>query len=161
MCMKQLMLLLILAVFGVFVFFVSFRGMVILPLIPVLVALVAVYYVISSVVSRRMIEKARPGEDFLYLRCSKISDDETSSVPGAMAVTFSDIVFYVRKDARGSIRPAWSCSAAEVESYDMRKVDERHSGVAIKLAGREDEVKFISSSAAKREADFRRYLGWN
>ena len=138
--MKRLILFLILAVFGLFVYFISFKGEVYLLFIPVLAVLIAVYYVISSLVTEKMIEK--------------------STVPGALAVTSSEIVFYVRKDAAGNIKPAWSCSVSEIESYDIRKVDERHSGIAIKLAGAEDEVKFISSSIAKKEAEFKKQLGW-
>lgn len=158
--MKRLILFLILAVFGLFVYFISFKGEVYLLFIPVLAVLIAVYYVISSLVTEKMIEKKRDDENFFYLKCSKISDDETSTVPGALAVTSSEIVFYVRKDAVGNIKPAWSCSVSEIESYDIRKVDERHSGIAIKLAGAEDEVKFISSSIAKKEAEFKKQLGW-
>ena len=102
--MKRLILFLILAVFGLFVYFISFKGEVYLLFIPVLAVLIAVYYVISSLVTEKMIEKKRDDENFFYLKCSKISDDETSTVPGALAVTSSEIVFYVRKDAAGNIK---------------------------------------------------------
>lgn len=159
--MKKLVLFLILAVFGIFVYFVSFRGAVLYPLIFVLIVMVGIYYVISSLVTRKMVVKARGEEGFFYLRCSKISDDETSTIPGALAVTSHELVFYVRKDAIGHIRPLWSCSVQELDSYDIRKVDDHHSGIAIKLAGDENEIKFISSSIARKESGFKSALGWN
>ncbi len=154
--MKRIILLLILAVFGVFVYFISFKGMVIYPMIPAMALLVLIYY-LSTLVTRKMVEKAMGGKCY-YARCSRISEDDAELLPGALAVTDKEAVFYIRKDLR-SLKPIWSCSAHEIESYEMKKVDDHHSGLVLKVSG--EELRFASSSISKSEAELRSYLGWD
>ena len=62
--MKRFVLFLILAVFGVFVYFAALRSVIIWPLVFPLFILVAIFYVISSVVTKKMIEKTRKDDFF-------------------------------------------------------------------------------------------------
>ena len=158
--MNRTILLLILLVFGVFVYFIAFRGILVWPLIIPLAVLVALYYVVTSLVTRKMIEKARGEGSFFYLKASLISRDGTSITPGAMAVTDNEIVFYVRRSAKGGVRPMWSCFVQALDGYTIKKVDDRHPGIVLSLAGEESEVKFASRSIAGEEAAFRKALGW-
>ncbi len=157
--MKRTVLFLILAVFGIFVYNAAFRYMVIWPLLFPLLALVGIYYVITSVVTRKMIAKVRD-DDFLYLRCSMISDNGEELQGGALAVTSSELVFYVRRSEKGGVNPAWSCFAQSVDGYTMKKVDTHHSGLALSLAGETKEVRFVSRSIKGKEAELRKALGW-
>ncbi|MBO8436524.1 MAG: hypothetical protein IAA97_06055 [Spirochaetes bacterium] len=158
--MKRLVLLLLLCVFGVFVYFAAFKYMVIWPLIFPLLALVAVYYVITSVVTKKMIAKARGDEDFFYQRCSMIVKDGTELQGGALAVTKNEIVFYARSSEKGGVKPIWSCFVSALEGYTMKKVDDHHPGISLSVAGEDKEVRFTSSSIQKNEKAFRAALGW-
>ena len=158
--MSRAILLAILALFGVFVYLISFRGIIVWPLMIPVAVLLALYYVTTSLVTRRMLEKARGESGFFSFRASLVSKDGTSLTPGAMAVTQSEIVFYARKGAKGGVRPAWSCFVPEIEGYTLKKVDDWHNGIILSLSGESQEVKFASRSIAKEEGRFRAALGW-
>ena len=68
--MSRAILLSILVLFGIFVYLISFEGMIVWPLMVPVVLLVGIYYIITSVVTRRMIEKARGEGDFFSVRAS-------------------------------------------------------------------------------------------
>ena len=159
--MKRIVLFSILAVFAVFVYYASFCGMVIWPLILLELPLVALYYVISSVVTEKMIIKQRGSEEFLYAKASMITPDSTTLMPGALAITPSDIVFYTRKKASGGIQVSWSCSTAGISEYSLGKVDGFHKGLSLVLSGEEEPVKFVSSSLQNREQELKKALGWD
>ena len=158
--MSRAILLAILALFGVFVYLISFEGMIVWPLMAPIVLLVALYYVTTSLVTRRMLEKARGESDFFSCRASLVSKDGTSLTPGAMAVTRNEIVFYARKGPKGGVRPAWSCFVLEIEGYTLKKVDDWHNGIILSLSGENQEVKIASRQIAKEEDRFREALGW-
>ena len=158
--MSRAILLSILVLFGIFVYLISFEGMIVWPLMVPVVLLVGIYYIITSVVTRRMIEKARGEGDFFSVRASLVSKDGTSLTPGAIAVTNSEIVFYARKGPMGGVRPVWSCFVAEIEGYTMKKVDDWHNGIILSLTGEDREIKIASRSIAKNEVRFRTALGW-
>ena len=158
--MKRLVLLLLLAVFGVFVYYAAFKYRIIWPLIFPLMALVAIYYVITSVVTRKMIEKVRGKEDFFYQKCSMIIKDGTELQGGAMAVTGTEIVFYARASEKGGVKPVWSCFVSVLEGYTIKKVDTHHHGIALSVAGEDKEILFTSKDFGKNEKAFRAALGW-
>ena len=159
--MKRLILLAILAIFGVFVYYAAFRSALLFPLLLPLAVLVAVFYVVTSLVTKGMIEKGRGEGDFLYLRCSMIVENGTSLLGGALAVTPTEIVFYSRASERGGAKPSWSCFTASVEGYTMKKVDDHHPGLSLSIAGEEREICFASRSFQKNEKAFREALGWS
>ena len=158
--MKRLILLAILAIFGVFVYYAAFRSTLLFPLLLPLAVLVAVFYVVTSLVTKGMIEKVRGEGDFLYLRCSMIVRNGTDLLGGALAVTPTEIVFYSRASERGGAKPSWSCFTASVEGYTMKKVDDFHPGVSFAIKGETDEIRFTSRRIAKEEKEFRKALGW-
>ena len=155
------MLFLILAVFAVFVYFASFRGMIIWPLMVAELPLVAIFYVITSVVTEKMIRKQRGDETFMYVKASMISSDSANLLPGALTITKSEIIFYSRKSAGGGVMVSWSCSVPEVSEYNLGKVDGFHKGVSFTLTGREEPQKFVSNSIQKREGELKSALGWD
>ena len=158
--MKRLVLLLLLAVFGVFVYYAAFRSMVIWPLIFPMLILVGIYYVITAVVTRKMVEKARGDGDFFFQRCSMIVKDGTELLGGALAVTGTEVVFYARKSEKGGVRPVWLCFTPALEGYTMKKVDDHHPGLSLSVSGEDKEILFTSRSFQKNEKAFRSALGW-
>lgn len=158
--MKRAVLLAILIVFGVFVYNAAFRYRVILPLIIPLLILVAVYYIITSVVTRKMVEKARGDSSFLLIPCSMIIKDGTELLGGALAVTSTELVFYSRASEKGGVRPSWSCFVPSIEGYTLKKVDDHHPGLSLSVAGEMKPVLFTSRKFAKMEKEFRAALGW-
>lgn len=158
--MKRLILFLVLAVFGIFVYFASFKGMIIWPLLLSLLALVGVYYVITSLVTRSMIVKARGDGDFLFIPCSMIIKNGTELLGGALAVTATEVVFYSRKSEKGGVVPSWSCFVPSIEGYQMKKVDNHHHGLSLSIAGEDREILFTSRRFQKNEKAFRAALGW-
>ena len=159
--MRRMLLLAVLAVFGVFVYYAAFRGIRIWALLPVLAALVAIWYTVSFVVTRKMVEKARGDVSFLFIRCSLITPDGNELVPGALAVTETELVFYARKNSSGGVIPRWSCFVTEIEGYSIEKVDDHHKGLSLSLTGGTSAVKFASSSFTKKESLFRNAIGWD
>ena len=159
--MKRAVLFSILAVFAVFVYFASFRGMVIWPLILLELPLVAVYYLISSVVTEKMIRKQRGNESFMYVKASMITPDSTTLMPGALTITSSDVIFYTRRSAGGGVKVSWSCSSREINEYNLGKIDGFHKGLSLTLSGQEEPVKFVSGSVQTREAELRSALNWD
>ena len=91
--MKRIILLLILAIFGVFVYFAAFRNVIIWPLMLPLLVLVVVYYVISSVVTRKMVEKVRNVDSFYFIRANMIPRDGKELRGGALPGTPSELIF--------------------------------------------------------------------
>lgn len=158
--MKGFLLALIVIVFGIFVFYSAFRGMVLLFLLPVLIALTALWYVVSFLVTRKMVVKARGVDDFWYHRCSYVKPGGEDMVSGALAVTEQEIVFYARKSGKGGVVPVWSCFTPELESYNLGKVDEHHKGIELALSGGLSGVKFVTSKLQGQEGDFRKAIGW-
>ncbi len=158
--MKRVVLLLILAFFGVFVYYAAVKSTVIWPLIAPMLALVVVYYVITSVVTRAMIEKVRGDDSFFCQRCSMIVKEGTELLGGSLAVTESEVVFYARKSEAGGVKPSWSCFTNQIEGYTIRKVDDHHLGLALSVSGESKEVRFTSRSFQKNEKEFRKALGW-
>lgn len=158
--MKRLILFLVLAVFGIFVYFASFKGMIIWPLLLPLLALVGVYYVITSLVTRSMIVKARGDGAFLFIPCSMIIKNGTELLCGALAVTATEVVFYSRKSEKGGVVPSWSCFVPSIEGYQMKKVDNHHHGLSLSIAGEDREILFTSRRFQKNEKAFRAALGW-
>ena len=158
--MKRLILFLVLAVFGIFVYFASFKGMIIWPLLLPLLALVGVYYVITSLVTRSMIVKARGDGDFLFIPCCMIIKNGTELLGGALAVTATEVVFYSRKSEKGGVVPSWSCFVPSIEGYQMKKVDNHHHGLSLSIAGEDREILFASRRFQKNEKAFRAALGW-
>ncbi len=158
--MKRLILFLVLAVFGIFVYFASFKGMIIWPLLLPLLALVGVYYVITSLVTRSMIVKARGDGAFLFIPCSMIIKNGTELLGGALAVTATEVVFYSRKSEKGGVVPSWSCFVPSIEGYQMKKVDNHHHGLSLSIAGEDREILFASRRFQKNEKAFRAALGW-
>ena len=158
--MKRIILLLILAIFGVFVYFAAFRNVIIWPLMLPLLVLVVVYYVISSVVTRKMVEKVRKVDSFYFIRANMIPRDGKELIGGALTVTPSEIIFYSRLSAKGGVKPIWSCFTPEVEGYTMKKVDDFHPGISFAIKGETDEIRFTSRRIAKEEKEFRKALGW-
>ncbi len=158
--MTKLILLLILILFGVFVALMAFRSMIVWPLMAPIFLLLVLYYITSSLVTRKMLEKGRGEKDFFSIRCSLVSKDGTAITPGAMTVTANEIVFYSRKSWKGGIKPIWSCFSQELEGYTIKRVDDRHAGIVLSLAGANAEVKIASSSIQKKEKAFRNALAW-
>lgn len=158
--MKRLVLLLILIIFGFFVYYAAAKSMVIWPLIFPLLLLVAVYYVITSLVTKKMIERVRGTEDFYCQRCSMIVKDGTELLGGALAVTDNEIVFYARASEKGGVKPSWSCFVSALEGYTIKKVDDHHQGLALSVKGETKEVRFTSKAFQKTEKEFRAALGW-
>ena len=60
--MKRLVLFFLLVIFGVFVYYASFRGMVIWPLLVAELLLVGIYYIITALVTEKMIRKVEDEE---------------------------------------------------------------------------------------------------
>ncbi len=158
--MKRLVLLLILIIFGIFVYFAAARNVIIWPLVIPLLCLVAVFYVITSLVTRKMIEHVRGNGDFYYQRCSMIVKDGTELLGGALAVTANEIVFYSRASAKGGVKPSWSCFVQALEGYTIKKVDDHHPGIALSVKGETKEVRFTSKNFQKTEKELRKALGW-
>ena len=158
--MSRPILLAILALFGIFVYLAAFKGLIVWPLMVPILLLVGIYYITTSLVTRKMLEKGRGDSDFFSVRAGLISKDGTSLVQGAIAVTGNEIVFYSRKSTKGGIKPAWSCFTAEIEGYTIKKVDDWHKGIVLSLSGSDSEVKLASRDIEKREKDFRKALGW-
>ena len=159
--MKRAVLFLILAVFAIFVYYASFKGMIIWPLMAVEMPLVAVYYVISSVVTEKMVRKQRGTESFMFVRASMITPDSTTLIPGALTITSSEVIFYSRKGAKGGVSIAWSCSVPEISEYSLGKVDGFHKGISLTLHGHEEPQKFVSNAIQSRESELRGALGWD
>lgn len=158
--MSRTILLLILVLFGIFVYLAAFEGMIVWPIMAPILLLLAAYYVTTSVVTRKMLEKGRGDSDFFSIRASLVSKDGTCLTPGAIAVTSNEIVFYSRQSAKGGIKPSWSCFVQEIEGYTIKKVDDWHKGIVLSLAGSESEVKIASRDIDKKEKEFRKALGW-
>lgn len=158
--MSRSILLAILALFGIFVYLAAFKGLIVWPLMLPILILVGIYYITTSLVTRKMLEKGRGDSDFFSVRAGLISKDGTTLTQGAIAVTSTEIVFYSRKTANGGIKPAWSCFVAELEGYTIKKVDDWHKGIVLSLAGSESEVKLASRDIEKKESEFRAALGW-
>ena len=158
--MSRSILLLILLLFGIFVYYAAFKGLLIWPLMAPIFILLLIYYVTTSLVTRKMLEKGRGESGFFSIRASLISKDGTSLTPGALAVTETEIVFYGRKGPRGGIKPLWSCFVPEIEGYTIKKVDDWHRGIILSLSGESSEVKIASRGIGKSEKDFRKALGW-
>lgn len=159
--MKGALLGLIIVVFGIFVYYSAFKGMVLLFLLPVIILLTGLWYVVSFVVTRKMVVKGRGVDDFWYHRCSYVKPGGVDMVPGALAVTDKEIVFYARKSSLGGVVPAWSCFTPEIESYNLGKVDEHHKGLELSLTGGISGVKFVTSKLQDKEGEFRKALGWD
>ena len=157
--MKRFVLFLILAVFGVFVYFAALHSVIIWPLVFPLFILVAIFYVISSVVTKKMIEKTRK-DDFFFIRASMITKDGNELIGGALAVTQNEVIFYSRLSAKGGVKIVWSCFTQAIEGYTMKKVDDFHRGVSLSVSGENSEVRFTSRRIAKEEKAFRKALGW-
>lgn len=159
--MKKDPLLIVLVIcVGIFSYFAAFKGEVHIWMIPILVALTALWYVASSLVTRKMIEKRREGESFFFTRAGLVSNNETELIKGAVAVTGNEIVFYKRKGYFGGIIPIWSCFVSQLESYSIEKVDDKHDGIIFTLKDDDDKIKVASSSFKKREEEFRKTIGW-
>ena len=158
--MSRPILLAILALFGIFVYLAAFKGLIVWPLMVPILLLVGIYYITTSLVTRKMLEKGRGDSDFFSVRAGLISKDGTSLVQGAIAVTGNEIVFYSRKIAKGGIKPTWSCFTAEIEGYTIKKVDDWHKGIVLSLSGSDSEIKLASRDIEKKEKDFRKALGW-
>ena len=158
--MSRPILLAILALFGIFVYLAAFKGLIVWPLMVPILLLVGIYYITTSLVTRKMLEKGRGDSDFFSVRAGLISKDGTSLVQGAIAVTGNEIVFYSRQGAKGGIKPSWSCFVQEIEGYTIKKVDDWHKGIVLSLAGSESEVKIASRDIGKKEKEFRKALGW-
>lgn len=159
--MKTVLLWLIIVVFGIFVYYSAFKGMVLLFLLPVIILLTGVWYVVSYVVTHKMVIKARGSEDFWYHRCSYVKPGGVDLVPGALAVTDKELVFYTRKSGMGGVVPVWSCFTPEIESYNLGKVDDHHKGLELALTGSLSGEKFVTSKLQAEEAEFRKALGWD
>ena len=158
--MSRPILLAILVLFGIFVYLAAFKGIIVWPIMVPILLLVAVYYITTSLVTRRMLVKGRGDSDFFSVRAGLVSKDGTSLTQGAIAVTGNEIVFYSRKSAKGGIKPSWSCFTAELEGYTIKRVDDWHKGIVLSLAGSDSEVRFASREIEKKEAEFRKALGW-
>lgn len=154
-----LLFVLVIAV-GVFSYFAAFKGMVLICMIPLLIVLTALWYVATSVVTRKMVEKSRKGESFFFQRGGLINKDETELVNGALVATKSEIIFYKRKGYFGGIVPIWSAFTSTIESYSMEKVDDKHDGIIFTISGDDDKIKVASSHLKKREEEFRSSIGW-
>ena len=159
--MKRLVLFFLLVIFGVFVYYASFRGMVIWPLLVAELLLVGIYYIITALVTEKMIRKVRGNEEFFFVRASLISEDGTALTQGALTVTQSDVVFYTRKEAKGGVKVVWSCTVPEISEYTIGKVNDHQKGLMLTLNGSETPVKFVSSPITKQESAFRKALGWD
>ncbi len=154
------LLFILVIVVGIFSYFAAFRGEVHIWMIPLLVILTAVWYVCTVLVTRGMVRKSRNGEEFFYARGGLVAKDGTELLSGAMAVTKSEIVFYQRMRYLGGVKPVWSAFTAQIESYSLEKVDDKHDGVIFTLNNSDDKVKIASKTLKKNEDDFRKAMGW-
>lgn len=159
--MKKDPLLIVLVIcVGIFSYFAAFKGEVHIWMIPILVLLTALWYVMTAVVTRHMVEKRRKGETFFFSPASLVSKNETELIKGAVVITGSEIIFYKRKGYFGGITPIWSCFLNQLESYSIEKVDDKHNGIIFTLKDDDNKIKVASSSFKKREDELRAIIGW-
>ncbi len=157
---KDPLLIVIVVCVGIFSYFAAFKGEVHIWMIPVIVALTGLWYVATSVVTKRMIEKRREGEPFFFCQGGLVNKTETELLRGALAATESEIIFYKRKGYFGGITPLWSCFLSQLESYSIEKVDDKHDGIIFTLKDDDDKIKVASNAFKKREDEFRKSIGW-
>lgn len=158
--MSRALLALLFIVFGVFVFLMCFKNTVVYPLLIPIIIIVALWYIVTFLVTKKMVDKARGGEKLLFLRGQYIDSAKNDVIYGALAVSSNELVFYKRRNWNGGIMPIWSAFNTTVESYELEKVDGKHNGIKISIRGEIHPILIISSSIEKEEKAFRTLLGW-
>lgn len=158
--MGKALLYLLVLVFGIFVYFASFKHMVIYPLLIPIVLLFVLWYIVSFYISKKMIEKQRPGEEMLVFKGQLIDKNKDEVIYGALAVTRSEFVFYKRKGWKGGVEIIWSAFVPALESYEMCEVDGKHKGVKLSFKGELRPILIASKTIAKSEEAFSKTIGW-
>lgn len=158
--MSKVLLYSLVLVFGVFVFFASFKHMVIYPLLIPIILLFVLWYIASFYISRRMIEKQRPGDAMLVFKGKLIDTTRNEVVYGALAVTNTELVFYKRKNWNGGVEIIWSTFVPALESYELCTVDGKHKGIKLSVRGDLKPVLIASKAIMQSEKEFASMIGW-
>ena len=158
--MSRAVLLLMLALFGVFVYFTCFKGVIIYPLLIPIILLVAIWYMITFLVTKKMVDKQRGGEPLLFLKGQFIDKIKNEVVYGALVVTSTEMVFYKRKSWKGGVQVIWSAFVPSLESYELESVDGKHKGIKLSIKGETHPIYIATKAIEKEEKEFRTLLGW-
>lgn len=158
--MSRAVLLIMLALFGIFVYYNAFKGIIIYPLLIAIVILVGIWYVMTFLVTRKMVDKQRRGESFLFLRGQLVDKIRNEVVYGALVVTRTELVFYKRKNWNGGIQAVWSSFTPALESYEIERVDGKHKGLKLSVKGEIHPIYIATKSIEKEEKAFRAIIGW-
>ena len=156
----KLAILGILASIAYMVYSSMYLGKIYIFVILAMIVLSVIYYVTTSVITRKMVEKGLGKKASFALAAGIVSADGTSITPGMFIVSDDMLLFYKRKGDLGGVSIVWSLSVSSLGSYSIGKIDEHHIGIEIK-DNREESVKFSSRKFPQEEGAFRKALGWS
>ncbi len=158
--MSKFLLLLMVAIFGVFVYLMCFQNMIVYPLLIPVILLVAIWYIVTFLITKKMVEKQRGGEEFLYLKGQIVDKIKNDVTYGALVVTSSEMVFYKRKNWKGGVAVIWSAFIPALESYELERVDGKHKGIKLSIKGETHPIFIATNDIEKKEKEFRAMIGW-
>ncbi len=133
-----------------------YKGYIFTPILLVMTLLALLYYVMTSVVTKGMVNR-KEKKDTLSARAGLVDSDNL--IPGRLAFDSGRITFYRRKGDLGGVTAEFSIRTEDLESYSIGKINEYHSGIRLKsIDGREYSLK--SSAIIRDEKTFSDALGF-
>ena len=134
-----------------------YKGYVFTPMLLLLALFAALYYVTTSIVTRKMVNK-KEGKNISSFKGGLV--DKNDLIPGRLAFDKEKIVFYKRKGDLGGVSECFSLPISELESYSIGKINEYHSGIRLVAKG-EREFSIKCKQILKAESLFTSEIGWN
>lgn len=136
-----------------------YKGMIPIYLLVLLAVFGSLYYFTAAYISEKMVKRVLKDEKAFCVKAGMVSGGGNELLTGVLSVSKGLLLYHVRKNDKGDLKLLWSAEVAEVEEYEIGKIDEYHSGIRLKLKSGE-EKKFSSKKLLKQEDEFKRALGW-
>ena len=133
-----------------------YKGYVFTPMLLLLALFAALYYVTTSIVTRKMVNK-KEGKNISSFKGGLV--DKNDLIPGRLAFDKEKIVFYKRKGDLGGLEESMHIATGDLQSYNIGKINEYHSGIKLKTTdGSEYSIK--CKEILGNESVFLSAIGW-
>ncbi len=131
-----------------YIVYSSLNGYVMIWTLFVLAISAAIYYMTTSLVTKGMVNKKEKKETISY-KAGLVN--KSNLIPGRLAFDSGKIVFYKRENDLGGVTPSFIIANADLQSYNIGKINEYHSG--IRLTAKDQSVYELKCSDIIKNED--------